>query len=52
MMKIFKTVLIPLIDRIVDNMNELKEVTFCQRGFGRITDIQIGKAGILVCSFF
>lgn len=36
-----------LIDRIVDNMNELKEVTFCQRGFRSITDIQIGKAGYL-----
>lgn len=36
-----------LIDRIVDNLNELKEVTFCKRAFGRITDMQIGKAGYL-----
>lgn len=35
-----------LIDRIADNMNELKEVTFAS-GFGRITDMQIGMDGYL-----
>lgn len=35
-----------LIDRIADNMNELKEVTFAS-GFGRITDMQIGIDGYL-----
>jgi glucose/arabinose dehydrogenase len=35
-----------LIDRIADNMNELKGVTFAS-GFGRITDMQIGMDGYL-----
>ena len=33
-------------DRIADNLNELKKVTFAT-GFGRITDIKLGPDGLL-----
>lgn len=35
-----------LIDKVANNMNELKEVTFAS-GFGRITDMQVGPDGYL-----